>query len=650
LLFVDAESRRVALTALPHLVALSGASPLVSAERVAVGATVEGVVARRLAGVGLELALSDAPHRRCFVHTSNIADSVRDSEVAGDALVTAAAYAPGTVHAVRVLGESWLDGALVGSMRASVLASAIVSLHDAVPGMRLRARITRVGARTLHVLLGNGVRGTVAALHMADVPVRDVSARFHVQQQIDVRVLDVAPLRHRVYLSAKPTLVESALAVVSTLADAQPGTLTHAVVSKLVRAGVFVGLYGGLSGFIPLRELSVERVSDAATVCAVGDVVRCRVLGVDDSTRRVLLSLVVSDEAQRAVEEARSATSALVGVVDLNAVLTRGCDVGSFVDGAVTALDDESVTLELQIGPADDSVRVSTTMLRAHLGDTDAAATTSLAVGDVLRELLVLRVAGGRRRALVTVTHKRSLIDAARAGELLTAVADAVVGRVYAGAVTSVTPHAVFVGFAGVLTGYAARRELGDAPLPRAASVPFVVGQSVRALVREQQTRAADSDIAHAHSLSVSLRPSMCASPAGTYLAAYLADVGASSASTMGAVVRGVVLPHGDDDETSDAASLTLELADGECVLAVGAHAARTTTSDNADATESELALDRVGARAAAGAKLAAVVLDDVSAPRRVSLRRVLVDAARRRLTDAPDKGACRRRLCAVLT
>jgi hypothetical protein len=74
---------------------------------------------------------------------------VRDEnmdDVQSNELIDSAPYAPGRAHKVRILGANWLDGTLVGSLRASVLANPIVTLSDAKPGMRIRCRIAKVRA------------------------------------------------------------------------------------------------------------------------------------------------------------------------------------------------------------------------------------------------------------------------------------------------------------------------------------------------------------------------------------------------------------------------------------------------------------------------------------------------------------------------
>jgi rRNA biogenesis protein RRP5 len=333
----------------------------------------------------------------------------------------------------------------------------------------------QVGRRTLHVLVADGVRGTVALEHMADTPVRDPSTRFRVRQLLECRVLDISTIRNRVFLTAKPSLVDSPLPIVASLADAQAGMLTHGVVSRVVAAGAFVNLYGSVSGFVPLREMAVGRAEQPSSICKVGDVVRCRVLKLDERSSRVLLSFITSDEARRLA-------SARANHVTPHALAAAGVVVGSFVaSGTVESIVDEKISIGFDIerttdddddddnnnndgANADDgksslpTAHVVATLLRTHLRDTDNAADVVVHVGDTMHELLVLRIDGTEKRAHVTLTRKPSLIAAARANELPSCADATIVGRSYAAYVTSVTAHAVFVAFAGSLSGYACRR------------------------------------------------------------------------------------------------------------------------------------------------------------------------------------------------
>lgn len=68
------------------------------------------------------------------------------------------------------------------------------------------------------------------------------------------QVLVVDPERKRIVLTAKKTLVESTLPIVSQLSDAQVGLVTHAVVFKISDKSLQVEFYNNLKAFVPARE------------------------------------------------------------------------------------------------------------------------------------------------------------------------------------------------------------------------------------------------------------------------------------------------------------------------------------------------------------------------------------------------------------
>ena len=64
----------------------------------------------------------------------------------------------------------------------------------------------------------------------------------------------VDPDRKRVALTAKKTLVESDLPVIARLEDAQVGTVTHAVVFKVLDRSILVEFFNNLRAQVPQRE------------------------------------------------------------------------------------------------------------------------------------------------------------------------------------------------------------------------------------------------------------------------------------------------------------------------------------------------------------------------------------------------------------
>lgn len=55
-------------------------------------------------------------------------------------------------------------------------------------------------------------------------------------------------------MSAKKTLIESTLPILSKMEDAKVGLITHAVVFKISDKGLQVEFYNGFKAFVPARE------------------------------------------------------------------------------------------------------------------------------------------------------------------------------------------------------------------------------------------------------------------------------------------------------------------------------------------------------------------------------------------------------------
>jgi hypothetical protein len=67
-------------------------------------------------------------------------------------------------------------------------------------------------------------------------------------------VLVVDPDRKRIALTAKKTLLESDLPILSKFEDVKVGVVTHAVVFKVLEKHLMVEFYNNLKATIPFRE------------------------------------------------------------------------------------------------------------------------------------------------------------------------------------------------------------------------------------------------------------------------------------------------------------------------------------------------------------------------------------------------------------
>ena len=83
---------------------------------------------------------------------------------------------------------------------------------------------------------------------------------------------------------------------IESLKDLQPGMLLEGVVTNVTNFGAFVDIGVHQDGLVHVSALAEKFVKDPHTVVKAGDVVRVKVLEVDDERRRIALTMRLSDE------------------------------------------------------------------------------------------------------------------------------------------------------------------------------------------------------------------------------------------------------------------------------------------------------------------------------------------------------------------
>ena len=87
---------------------------------------------------------------------------------------------------------------------------------------------------------------------------------------------------------------------VETLKDLQPGMLLEGVVTNVTNFGAFVDIGVHQDGLAHISALSNKFVKDPREVVKAGDVVKVKVLEVDEKRKRIALTMRLADEAPRA--------------------------------------------------------------------------------------------------------------------------------------------------------------------------------------------------------------------------------------------------------------------------------------------------------------------------------------------------------------
>jgi small subunit ribosomal protein S1 len=159
-----------------------------------------------------------------------------------------------------------------------------------------RGPVTAANKGGLIMPFGN-LRGFIPASHVVDLP-RGLNEDDRVKyldnlvgQEISVKVIEVNRKRRRLVFSQRLAERESRQARKEELLEKlQEGDTRGGIVSGLCDFGAFVDL-GGADGLIHISELAWHRVSHPQEVVNVGDKVQVYILHLDESGKRIGLSL-----------------------------------------------------------------------------------------------------------------------------------------------------------------------------------------------------------------------------------------------------------------------------------------------------------------------------------------------------------------------
>jgi 4-hydroxy-3-methylbut-2-enyl diphosphate reductase len=126
--------------------------------------------------------------------------------------------------------------------------------------------------------------------------VRHPSDVVSVNQQIDVKILSLDPVKERISLSYKQTQPRPW----EVASDKYPvGSIVEGKVVRITPFGAFVELEPGLDGLVHISQCALTRIAKVEDAVNVGDVIRVKVLDVNPEARRISLSIraVLEEEA-----------------------------------------------------------------------------------------------------------------------------------------------------------------------------------------------------------------------------------------------------------------------------------------------------------------------------------------------------------------
>jgi rRNA biogenesis protein RRP5 len=246
--------------------------------------------------------------------------------------------------------------------------------------------------------------------------------------------LNVDLARRRILLTSKKTLVKSTLPPLTSYSPSVLGNAFHGTIVSLTPHGAIVEFFAGVKGYLPVSEMSEAWISDATEHFRQGQTVKAWILSVDESEKRMRLSLK-----------------------DQSYWLNGG-------EAAFKALEDGSLVTAVVSGKLGDKIVIEITRqevsLRGvvhldHLADTPGSKCekklAKLKEGAKLKLVVVLSKSLQNR--IITCSLKPALVDAASEGHFPSKYEELYRGRKVTGWVKNIEDFGAFVGFAGGVEG-----------------------------------------------------------------------------------------------------------------------------------------------------------------------------------------------------
>jgi small subunit ribosomal protein S1 len=135
-----------------------------------------------------------------------------------------------------------------------------------------------------------GVEGLIHISELSWGRVIHPNQIVHLNQELEVMVLELAPERCRVALSLKRMFPNPWEEAQSSFA---PGSVVPAVITSVVTYGAFARLEAGVEGLIHASEMPLEPGQPVKEFLSEGQELRVRVLHVDPAHQRMGLSLKI---------------------------------------------------------------------------------------------------------------------------------------------------------------------------------------------------------------------------------------------------------------------------------------------------------------------------------------------------------------------
>ncbi|KAI8991069.1 hypothetical protein BDF20DRAFT_811062 [Mycotypha africana] len=253
------------------------------------GSFLDNVKVARANNTGIWATLDKVTGVSGFVHISRLAD-----ERIANITPTSGKFKIGSVHRARVLSYNPVDALLVLSLQPSVLAEKYLRITDIEVGSDIECEIEKLIDAGILVKISKSISGLVPAIHMADVKLTRPELKFKPGKKITCRVFRIDPVKQKVFLTLKKSLINSEYPLFKDIRDLKVDDVSHGVIVAIRSNGCIVSFYNGVSAFAPGSEMTETHVKDFKEVFNIGQTVKATVLTVNPEEGKLLVSFINS--------------------------------------------------------------------------------------------------------------------------------------------------------------------------------------------------------------------------------------------------------------------------------------------------------------------------------------------------------------------
>lgn len=145
-----------------------------------------------------------------------------------------------------------------------------------------------------------GITGLVHISELSWNRKDNVEKLFSIDQEVDVQVISYDPEKDRLSLSVKSLIPNPWQVFVD---NTSVGDIISGEIKNIKEYGLFVSLDENIDGFVHISNISKEYIKNPADVVKVGEKVEARVLNIDPETKKIELTLILTEDEEPSSED-----------------------------------------------------------------------------------------------------------------------------------------------------------------------------------------------------------------------------------------------------------------------------------------------------------------------------------------------------------